>query len=310
MLLGLAAGIGAAVIYGVASILQAMGSRSVRASAGFDPLLLLVLLRRPAYLASLVLMASGFLLHLVALRHLPLYLAQCTIAGSLTVTAVLAVSVYGERLRGSEWSAVAAVTGGLVLLSAAGGSAGSDVATAGLRLALVLCVAFIVIAGMLAARVHTRAGTAGLGLLAGLGYAVVGVSGRVLPPVGTGLFTSPVGYTLAAGGGLAFLLYSQALQRGSVTTVTGPMIAVQTAVPSLVGIVLLDDAVRPGWALIALAGFALAAAGTLVLVRFESGPRPASAEGVLDGEDQPAGGRAGQAGQDGVRHPGPAGRDR
>lgn len=319
MLLGICAALGAAVIYGGASILQAMGSRQVQASAHFDPLLVFVLLRRPAYVASLVMMCTGFLLHLVALQHLPLYLAQSVIAASLAVTAVLAVTVYGERLHGTEWAAVAAVIGGLALLTAAGGTAGSDTATPALKLALVLIVGIIVAGGVVAARVHTRSGTASLGLLAGLGYAVVGVSGRVLPPIGLGMLGSPVLYTLGLGGGLAFLLYSQALQRGAVTTVTGPMIAVQTAVPSLVGVLLLDDAVRSGWGVVALAGFALAAAGTLVLVRFESGPGPApplgagpsapSADRGVHGEDQASGGGAEQAGQGGVGDPRPVRRD-
>ena len=235
------------MLYGVASIIQAVGARQVVASSGFDPLLLLTLLRRPAFVTALALMLCGFLLHLVALRTLPLYLAQSAIAASLAVTAVLSVTVYGENLNRREWSAVAAVVGGLALLPTAGGGA--------------------------------------LGLLAGRGYAVVGVSGRLLPAIGPGLITSPITYTLGFGGLLAFLLYSQALQRGSVTTVTGPMIAVQTAAPALIGVLLLGDQVRDGLAVVAVAGFALAAFGTLSLVRFEQADElsPVAAEPPASG---------------------------
>lgn len=289
MVLGIACALGAAVIYGVASIFQAVGSRQVEASRGFDPLLLVALLRRPAFVASLVLMMIGFLLHLVALRTLPLYLAQSAIAASLAVTAVLSVTVYGEKLSRREWGCVGAVVAGLALLTASGGDAGDAPADRADEIALVITILLIVVAAMAAARVYSRASTAVLGVLAGLGYAVVGVSGRLLPDIGPDLITSPITYTLGFGGLLAFLLYSQALQRGSVTTVTGPLIAVQTAAPALIGVILLGDQVREGLAVVAVVGFALAAYGTLSLVRFEQvdeGP-PADPDGFRPGSAEP-----------------------
>jgi hypothetical protein len=48
------------------------------------------------------------------------------------------------------------------------------------------------------------------------------------------------------------------------------MIAFQTITPSAVGVFVLNDAVRTGWWPTAIAGFLLSAAGSLILVRFES----------------------------------------
>ena len=76
-------------------------------------------------------------------------------------------------------------------------------------------------------------------------------------------------YALPLSGALAFLLYSLALQRSSVTVATAPMIVVQTAGPAVVGVLLLGDAVRSGWAVGALVGFVLTAVGAITLVRFE-----------------------------------------
>jgi hypothetical protein len=73
---------------------------------------------------------------------------------------------------------------------------------------------------------------------------------------------------------LAFLLYSLALQRGSVTLATTPMIALQTVTPAAAGVFVLGDAVRSGWYAPAVGGFALSAIGSLVLVRFESVKEP------------------------------------
>jgi len=84
------------------------------------------------------------------------------------------------------------------------------------------------------------------------------------------LVRSPTLYTLPISGALAFILYSLALQRGSVTLATTPMIALQTITPAAVGVFVLDDAVRAGWWPAAIIGFLLSAAGSVVLVRFES----------------------------------------
>jgi hypothetical protein len=84
------------------------------------------------------------------------------------------------------------------------------------------------------------------------------------------LLSSPTTYTLPISGALAFILYSLALQRGSVTLATTPMIALQTITPAAVGVFVLADAVRTGWWPGAIAGFILSAIGSLILVRFES----------------------------------------
>jgi uncharacterized membrane protein len=110
-----------------------------------------------------------------------------------------------------------------------------------------------------------------LSLLAGLGFANSAVSSRLLPELTVAsVLVSPVTYALALSGGLAFLLYSMALQRSTITVATAPMIVLQTALPAVVGVLLLGDEVRPGWDVAALVGSVLVAAGAVVLVRFEN----------------------------------------
>jgi hypothetical protein len=57
------------------------------------------------------------------------------------------------------------------------------------------------------------------------------------------------------------------LQRGSVTTATAIAFAVETTVPAFVGLTLLGDRARPGFAPVAVVGFVLALAGCLSLAR-------------------------------------------
>jgi drug/metabolite transporter (DMT)-like permease len=278
VLLGLGAALAAAVLYGVAAILQATGARRVQAAEGLDPRVMLRIMRQPAAASALGLMLVGFLLHLLAVRLVPLFLAQAGIAASLVVTALLAVLLFGDRLSRTEWIAVAAVFGGLVLLAVSAGAVGSN--HSGSTLPVIVFSSLAVIAGLaaLAARWHSMLSTAALGLLAGFGYAIVGISARLLPDLTSplDLFASPMIYSLGLGGALAFFLYSLALQRGSVTLATTPMIVTQTVAPAAVGVLLLGDSVRAGWIPGAAAGFLVTVLAASVLVRFEGAARPRS----------------------------------
>ena len=270
MLLGLGAALFAAVLYGFASILQATGARRVAQSEGLDPRLAVRLLQQPAFLGALGLTLFGFLFHLLAVRTIPLFLAQAGIAVSLVVTALLATRVFDDHLSRIEWSAIAAVVVGLVLLSAAAGDAGTERAYGGLTVTLFAILTGMLIVGFLASRSEGIVATGVLGLVGGFGYAVVGISSRILPDFEFGdLLRSPATYSLGLGGGLAFYFYSMALQRGSAIAATTPLIAVQTIAPAAAGVFLLGDQVRSGWWPGAILGFAITAAAAIVLVRFE-----------------------------------------
>ena len=271
MLLGLAAALAAAVVFGSASILQATGSRRVSSSSAFSLGTVGQLLRQPTFVAAVLLNLLGFVLHLIAVRTLPLFLAQAGIAASLAVTALLAVRIFHDQLGASEWGAVAAVCVGLALLTAAAGETGEDRATATSVIALVAVTAAMVVGGLAASKARGVGAAAVLSLLAGVGFANSALASRLLPELTvSSVLSSPVTYALALSGGLAFLLYSMALQRSSITVATAPMIVLQTALPAVVGVLLLGDEVRSGWDVGALIGSVLVAAGAVVLVRFEN----------------------------------------
>lgn len=270
VLLGLAAALAAAGVFGGSAILQAIGSRRVANDSGLSVRTAALLLRQPAFLAALLLNLLGFLLHLVAVRLLPLFLAQAGIAASLAVTALLAMRFFHDRLSRVDWAAIAAVCVGLALLTAAAGQTGQERATAPMTVTLFAVAAVMVVGGLAATRARGPVAAGGLSLLAGLGFANTALSARLLPELtASSVLGSPVAYALPLSGALAFLLYSLALQRSSVTVATAPMIVVQTAGPAIVGVLLLGDAVRSGWALGALVGFVLTAVGAVALVRFE-----------------------------------------
>ncbi len=266
MVTGLAAAVLATLAFGVASMLQAIGARGEPTTAGVELGLLLRLLRQPAFVASIVLSVGGFLLHLAALRSLPLFVVQPVIASSVAVTAVVSGRLGHEPLGGRVRALVCTVCVGLALVTS-GAVPGSAVDTsAWQRAVLLLAVMLIAAVGWPAGRVHGPRGATLLGLLSGLGFAVVAVSGRSMPSLAIpALVTDPAMYALAVGGGLGFLLYSTALQRGTVITATAAMVLGNTVAPVLVGLLALGDRFRSGWAPAAVVGLVLAGSAVVLL---------------------------------------------
>jgi hypothetical protein len=126
------------------------------------------------------------------------------------------------------------------------------------------------------ARWNGTRGAAALGAVAGLAFGATSVAARMLPdglslahPLSSlgDLLRSPAAYALVVAGGVALLAYSTALQRGSVTAATAPLVVGETVAPALVGLLVLGDRPREGWEVVAALGFALAVAGALSLAR-------------------------------------------
>ncbi|GAB3240057.1 hypothetical protein [Kineosporia babensis] len=282
MLLGLGSALVAAVMYGVASIMQARASREIP-EGNLTPRTVIDLLRRPLLLASIVLLVLGYVFHLVAVRQVPLFLAQTGIAVSLVVTALLAVRYFGDHLSRLEWGAIVAVVGGLVLLSSAAGETGTERGTPTLTRSLFVVLALVVLVAFFATRFEGALAAAVLGLAGGMGYAIVAIASRLLHDFVLGdLLTSGVTYVLVLSGVLAFFVYSLALQRGSVTAATTSLITTQTIAPTIAGVAFLGDEVRDGYWPIFILGFVLTAVAAAVLVRFEGVQDP------VRGIDEPA----------------------
>ena len=111
-----------------------------------------------------------------------------------------------------------------------------------------------------------------LGLaLDGVGFLLSIVALQTLP-----LFAvqSIVASFLAVAAVVALLAYSTALQRGTVTQATAPLVVGETVAPALVGVLVLSDVPRPGWGWVAVVGFILAVAGAVALARHGEPAQP------------------------------------
>lgn len=274
---GLAGAFAAAVAYGVATVLQAVGARAGGGADDLDVRLVIRLLRSAPYVLGVMLDGVGFGLSFAALRTLPLFTVQAIIASSLAVTAVVAVMTLGAHLGRHEWAALVAVTAGLTLLGLSAQRQHAVRLDTVDRSLLVISVCVVGVAAFVGARrrrtPHRNDGWV-FGGLAGLMYGAGGIGARILrvPSTPWRIVTDPALYAMVLAGLLGLLLYAQALQRGRVTVATAAVVVVETLVPAAVGITLLGDHTAHGLLPIAATGFALAVAGAVALARYGEAP--------------------------------------
>jgi hypothetical protein len=273
MVLGMACALFAAVAYGSASVLQGVAARRAESGSGLDPALILRLVRSVPYVCGLGLDLGAFVASLVALRTMPLFLVQSAVASSVGVTAVIAAAV-GTRLRGRQIASLIVLGTGLLLLATSARPEQGTPLSLGLRWGLLSFVLLLGTAGTLAARHSGLSSAPLLAVLAGLAFTVVAVTARALsvPSPLWHLLADPGLWAILVHGALGMLLFTTALQRGSVTSATAVTFAVETIVPAGIGLAFLGDTTRPGYALVAAVGFLLTIAGTLALATHDMTP--------------------------------------
>ena len=299
MTFGLLGALLAALAYGAATVLQAIGVRRAAALPAGTAVLGRVRAGWP-YAVGLALDGVGFLASVAALRTLPLFLVESAIASSVAVTAALSVLVLHVRLGVPEVVALLAVGVGLtgLALTAADGPAVQP----GPAATWWLFAAAVLVGGMLAvgARDHRRGGVL-LSVAAGLGFGGVGVAARLLeiPSPVRLLAADGLAWALVVHAVLATVAYGMALSRGRVTTVAALTFATETVLPASVGLVALGDRVAPGRAPWAGAAFVVTLVGCIALAgRAEPG------EGSGDDGVAGVGGVGGTAAQGEARLPG------
>jgi hypothetical protein len=124
--------------------------------------------------------------------------------------------------------------------------------------------AFAVLA--LGSLLGSRLGGAGLGALAGLGYAGSAIAVRgVTAPVDAGIVLAALAVPSLSL--VAFWLYSRGMHGGAISATSAALIVGQTFVPALLGVALLGDEVRDGWWWSIALGLACSTVGAVRLTR-------------------------------------------
>ncbi len=115
-----------------------------------------------------------------------------------------------------------------------------------------------------------------LAFAAGLAFTCVAVSARGLdiPDPAWDLLLQPSLWAIVVDGILGTALFASALERGRATVVAAVTFTTNTVLPAAIGIFVLGDRVRSGYALVAVAGFVMAVGGAISLASFAAPTSP------------------------------------
>jgi drug/metabolite transporter (DMT)-like permease len=260
----------AALCFGLGTVLEATAARRSEASTGIDPKLLVGLLRQPAFLGSMTATVFGVGASYVAYRDLPIFVVQAALASAVGIATVISAFAHDEPITGQVRLGIGAIIGGIALLAVSSGEQSAPDPSLGFRIGLLAAaVAFVGVALVVGRRPGgSSVDVALLGVTAGLLFGASNVGLRVMRGFAPlDLLGDPAAWATGLGGVGGILVLATALQRGSVALAAGSVTTSETVVPALIGILLLDERPRPGWALPAALGFVVAVAGAVVLSR-------------------------------------------
>jgi hypothetical protein len=225
---------------------------------------------QPRYLAGLGFDLLAWIFSVLALQRLPVFAVQAVIGGSIAVTALVGAHLVGARLPTTSRVGVTACLIGLVLVAGSAGEEQPHASSRGVDLILLIAVLVLGVV-VLVLRQGTRAWP--LAVMAGMGFGGSALSVRAAHVQAgssidlVALLGQPSTYLVVGYWAVGMVGYTAALSRGDVGPITAVFLVTQVVVPGMVGIGLLGDPVRPGWAWVLVAGLATAVAGTVLLAR-------------------------------------------
>lgn len=267
--LGIAAAVGASLLYNASIALQALEAREVPGEHSLRPSLIGRLIRNRRWLGATALGLAGWPLEIVALLLAPLTVVQPCLASGLILLLWLGAKKLGESPGRREWAAVAAIVVGVGGVAWAAPERTTDHAGAG-----AIALALVLVAIPIAAPYALRGRAVALGWLpvvsAGFGYAWTAIASKLLTDeLAAGALLVAIAWlaTAAISEGLALLSEMSALQRRPATHVAPVMFAVQVLVPVLLAPLIFGESwgSTPLGGVALVASIAIAVAGTVLL---------------------------------------------
>ncbi|WAC57268.1 EamA/RhaT family transporter [Gordonia sp. SL306] len=287
--IGIIAACLAAVAYGMSTVLRALGARRVATAARDEgtednqtnavggPSLQSTMSTfvDPSFILGTMMVIIGFAGGALAARFLPLFLSQTIVSANLVITALLGTIMLNIALHTRDWIAIWLVVLSLCLLgmSAEHHTGGGESAVFHWEL-FVATLGLCAIALFGVYRLGKHAAIVG-GATAGLLFGMIAIAVRVLDGVApfhlVTLLTDPAAWTIAVAGAVGFFVQTVALQVGAVNGVTAVLVVGETAGPSLVGVLFLNDTAKPGLGWLAIVGFIGAVIGAVLVAWYGSG---------------------------------------
>jgi drug/metabolite transporter (DMT)-like permease len=272
--IGLPCGLLASVLFNVGIALQALEARDTPREEGLRASLLVRLLRRPRWVAGLLLGGLGVVFEVIAFANAPFVVIEPLLSAGLLVLLAIGVREMGEKPGPWTVAGVIAIIAGTVLI-AWGAPEHSEqhrgAATVAVVMAAMIAVSltpFLVRGTRLDTPMHANLGSA-------CGFAATNVATKLLADdIGGAHFAPVLAWAAVAGfaGITATVSGMTALQRRPATTLIPISSAVQTFLPVALEPLFLTENWRTaeGGGLILAAGLAVMVLGTVLVARVRS----------------------------------------
>jgi hypothetical protein len=224
--------------------------------AVMDPRLVLRLLRRKRWLAGMAIATSGFAFQAAAIGTGHLVLVEPILVAHIIIGLLVSARLSNRRLGRGEWTGLIATVAGVgAFLAVAAPTAGHDLTPAVPWAVPIAAFLVIVVIGRSAAtRVAASTRAVTLGVLTGLGFglsdALIKVISDVISKGGIGALPShwPIWVWFVVSP-TSFLLQQSALHAGHLGAALPPIASIQPTTAGLLGVAMLDERVRGGWAI-------------------------------------------------------------
>jgi drug/metabolite transporter (DMT)-like permease len=272
--LGLLCGVLASVLFNVGIALQAIEARAAPAEEGLRVSLLERLLRRPRWVAGLLLGGLGVPIEVVAFANAPFVVIEPILASGLLVLLVIGTRLLGERPDAVVLAGVVAIIAGTALV--AWGAPPHSEEHRGPVAVVVVMIGLVAVSLIPFALRGSRFDTALMpNLGSACGFAATNVAAKLMADdIGGGHYPEAVAWLgVAAFAGVAATISGMtALQRRPATTVVPISTAVQTFLPVGLEPLFLTESWRKAelGGLALLAGIVVMAVGTVLVARTRS----------------------------------------
>lgn len=267
--LGLAAAIGAAILFNVGIALQAIEARRAPKALGLNVGLLGHLLRRPLWVLGAALGIAGIGPQLIALAYAPFTVVQTALTAGLVLLVLIAVRYLGEHVDRKAMIGVGLLIAGVALVSW-GAPVHSEAHRGVLAPILVVAATATVAFSPFALRRFGVEHGLLLAIASGVGFAGANIATKLASDAfGPGHWASAAGWGVAIAvlGIGATLTSMSAIQRSAATMVVPVSTAVQTFLPVVLEPLFLQERFRslPTEVLPVAAGIAIALAGVALV---------------------------------------------
>jgi drug/metabolite transporter (DMT)-like permease len=206
-------------------------------------------------------------LMLVAVQALPLFVVQPIVALSIIITILVERFAFKRLLSTKVIGAMCLIVVGLILLTFTATTESATPVSHPIQLVIILSPLLLAAVGGVYIRKESQSSTFLLAAISGLAFGGTAITGRMMtfsPPYWQVIF-SPLFIALLVYGLVGIMFFTAALQRHQASVVNAIMMAFETIIPMVVGLLFLGDTPsHNSWFLMVL-GAGLALAGTFLV---------------------------------------------